>query len=98
MRRPEVKGFVCVSPPANKFDFSFLAPCPVSGLLIQGTHDEIVTPASVQKVAERLSKQKNIDVELTMVSEADHFFLSHLEHVSTGVQDYLMRRRKSGSF
>jgi alpha/beta superfamily hydrolase len=28
MRRPEITGFVSVSPPANMYDFSFLAPCP----------------------------------------------------------------------
>ncbi len=31
MRRPEVEGFISVAPPANRFDFSFLAPCPSSG-------------------------------------------------------------------
>jgi alpha/beta superfamily hydrolase len=34
MRRPEIEGFVSVSPPANMYDFSFLAPCPSSGLII----------------------------------------------------------------
>ena len=28
MRRPEIDGFISVAPPANMFDFSFLAPCP----------------------------------------------------------------------
>ena len=28
MRRPEITGFVSVAPPANLYDFSFLAPCP----------------------------------------------------------------------
>ena len=42
MRRPEIAGFVAVSPPANLYDFSFLAPCPASGLIIQGTDDKIV--------------------------------------------------------
>jgi hypothetical protein len=37
MRRPELNGFVSVSPPANMRDFSFLAPCPSSGLIIQKT-------------------------------------------------------------
>ena len=32
MRRPEIEGFITISPPADKFDFSFLAPCPASGL------------------------------------------------------------------
>ena len=32
MRRPETDGFISVSPPTNMYDFSFLAPCPASGL------------------------------------------------------------------
>jgi uncharacterized protein len=28
MRRPDITGFVSLSPPANMYDFSFLAPCP----------------------------------------------------------------------
>src|SRR3954447_3961561 len=31
MRRPEIDGFIAVAPPANLYDFSFLAPCPSSG-------------------------------------------------------------------
>src|SRR5262249_10723726 len=33
MRRPEVEGFISIAPPANLYDFSFLAPCPSSGLI-----------------------------------------------------------------
>ena len=47
MRRPEIAGFVAVSPPANLYDFSFLAPCPASGLIIQGTDDKIVEAEQV---------------------------------------------------
>ena len=42
MRRPEIAGFVSVSPPANMFDFSFLAPCPSSGLIVHGDLDTLV--------------------------------------------------------
>ena len=42
MRRPEITGFISVAPPANLYDFSFLAPCPSSGLVITGDQDEIV--------------------------------------------------------
>ena len=36
MRRPEIAGFISVAPPANLYDFSFLAPCPSSGLIVNG--------------------------------------------------------------
>ena len=34
MRRPEITGFVAISPPASLYDFSFLAPCPSNGIII----------------------------------------------------------------
>ena len=36
MRRPEVKGFISIAPPANMYDFTFLAPCPSSGIIVDG--------------------------------------------------------------
>ena len=33
MRRPEISSFISVAPPANSHDFTFLAPCPSSGLM-----------------------------------------------------------------
>ena len=42
MRRPEIQNFIAISPPADKYDFSFLAPCPVSGMIMQGDNDDIV--------------------------------------------------------
>src|SRR5277367_5243733 len=42
MRRPEVEGFISIAPPANLYDFSFLAPCPSSGLIVHGDKDAVV--------------------------------------------------------
>ena len=39
MRRPEIEGFISITPPANLHDFTFLAPCPSSGLIIHGEAD-----------------------------------------------------------
>ena len=35
MRRPEIPKFILISPPAGKYDFNFLAPCPASGLVME---------------------------------------------------------------
>ena len=48
MRRPEIDGFISVAPLAKHYDFSFLAPCPASGLFVNGQHDT-VTPAEVNQ-------------------------------------------------
>jgi len=54
MRRPEIKGFISVAPPANLYDFTFLAPCPTSGLILQGDRDNIVPQSHVDRLVEKL--------------------------------------------
>ena len=36
MRRPEINRFIAISPQPNVYDFSFLSPCPASGLVVYG--------------------------------------------------------------
>jgi alpha/beta superfamily hydrolase len=74
MRRPEIDGFLAVSPPANHYDLSFLAPCPASGLIIYGTRDGVTTASDMERVVSRIRTQKNIKVEAQAVEGADHFF------------------------
>lgn len=35
MRRPEIHNFIAISCPVNKYDFTFLSQCPISGFVIQ---------------------------------------------------------------
>jgi alpha/beta superfamily hydrolase len=91
MRRPEIDGFVSVSPPANMFDFSFLAPCPSSGLIIHGGRDEMVPAAAVQKLVARLSHQRDIRIDHRVVAEANHFFANQTEELTRQVDDYMDR-------
>ncbi len=91
MRRPEISGFVSVAPPANMFDFTFLAPCPSSGLIIHGGQDEIVPATSVEKLVEKLSSQRNLEIDYRLISGANHFFYEHLNEVSRHVDDYLSK-------
>ena len=55
MRRPEVNKFIAISPQPNIYDFAFLAPCPISGLVIYGKNDELVTEDSILNLKKRLS-------------------------------------------
>ena len=74
MRRPEINGFLSVAPPANLYDFSFLAPCPSSGLIAQGDRDEMVPLEAVQKLVDKLSLQKGIVIDYRIIRGANHFF------------------------
>jgi len=89
MRRPEINGFISVAPPANLYDFSFLAPCPSSGLFIHGNRDEIVPLDSVNKLTEKLNQQKGIAIEEQIVDGADHFFGGQIDKIDTHLTTYL---------
>ncbi|MGM0561547.1 MAG: alpha/beta hydrolase [Pseudomonadota bacterium] len=91
MRRPEISSFISVAPPANLYDFSFLAPCPSSGLVVQGTTDEIVPEASVKKLVDKLAHQRDISIEHNVVEGANHFFQGHLEKLDSITEDYIAR-------
>ncbi|MBN2752749.1 MAG: alpha/beta hydrolase, partial [Rhodospirillaceae bacterium] len=79
-------------PPANLFDFSFLAPCPSSGLVVQGGADDIVPEASVAKLVNKLSGQRNITVDYHLIPTADHFFSTYLADMTLAVSKYLALR------
>ena len=81
MRRPEIKGFVFVSPPADAYSFDFLTPCPASGLIIQGGKDTIVSESSVSMLAEQLSGHRYLRVEYNVIPNADHVYSNHLNEV-----------------
>ncbi len=89
MRRPEIDGFVSVAPPANVYDFTFLAPCPSSGLIVHGTADELVPEPSVAKLATKLAGQRNITVQYRTLDGANHSFVNKLEHLTQTLDDYL---------
>ncbi len=94
MRRPEIQGFVSVAPPASMYDFNFLAPCPSSGIIIQGTADEVVPQESTAKLAEKLQAQKGIKVDYVTIPGASHFYENHMEQMIGSVDSYLDKRLK----
>ena len=89
MRRPEIDGFISISPPANLYDFNFLAPCPVSGMILQGTQDLIVTQESVQKLVDKLNSQKGISIDHRTIQGAGHFFENHIDILNGHAANYL---------
>jgi alpha/beta superfamily hydrolase len=89
MRRPEIHGFISVSLPANMYDFSFLAPCPSSGLMVHGGNDAVVPAESVAKLVQKLSQQRGIQIDLDVIPEADHFFSGHLKQLVAAVERYV---------
>jgi uncharacterized protein len=92
MRRPEIDGFICVAPPANLYDYSFLAPCPSCGLMVNGDKDRVVPSQSVAELAAKTKVQKGVKISHVVVPEANHFFQDKIEDLMTVVGDYLDKR------
>ena len=92
MRRPELNGFVCVSPPANIRDFNFLAPCPSSGLIIHGDKDSIASFESARILSEKLQKQKKADIVFKSIKGADHFYENHKAEFCSIVDEYIKKK------
>src|SRR3546814_7878327 len=74
------------------YDFSFLAPCPSSGIIVAGGQDEIVPPAAVQKLVDKLRTQKGITIHHDEIPRANHFFEHELEQLMKSLDNYLDMR------
>jgi len=89
MRRPEIDGFISIAPPANMYDFSFLAPCPSSGLVVHGARDDVVPPDSVSKLVTKLAHQRDINVDQRLVPGANHYFHGRMAELVGHIDSYL---------
>ena len=58
MRRPEIIGFINIATPIKEFDFSFLSPCPASGLIIHPTKQIDIEQKNIISLVKKLSNQK----------------------------------------
>lgn len=92
MRRPEISGWISVAPPANHYDFGFLAPCPCGGLLVHGGTDELVPEPAVRKLVDKLNTQKNVTVDYRIFEGADHVFANHAEQIGLAVEDHVTKK------
>ena len=92
MRRPEIVGFISVSASANLFDFTFLAPCPSSGIVLHGELDKVCAPDETKTMVDRTRTQKGRKIEFEVIPGADHFFESHMDQLIASADAYLGKR------
>ena len=89
MRRPEVNKFITISPQPNLYDFSFLSPCPISGIVIYGKNDELVHVDHILNLKKRLSMQKNIEVKFESINNANHFYKNKEKELTSVIDRYI---------
>ena len=92
MRRPEINGFIAISPPVSSYEFNFFSPCVTQGLILQGSDDEIVNEQAVYEFYEKISKQKNSEIEYSYIDKADHFYKGKLDQLRELIEAYVKPR------
>ena len=83
-----------IAPLAKHYDFSFLAPCPASGLFVNGDQDTVTPPDAVNALVTKLKTQKGITIDHKRMPEANHFFTDHIEELTGICGKYLDKRLK----
>ena len=94
MRRPEINRFIIISPQPNVYDFTFLSPCPTSGLIINGKKDELVPAQSINELKQRLINQKGINVQFDQIENSNHFFSKSENILKKQLNKYISKESK----
>ena len=92
MRRPEISGFVAISPPASLYDFSFLAPCPTSGQVIYSENDELVSKESIMDLDNKIKSQKGVEVPFSKIKNSNHFFKNKEKELTAEIEKYIKEK------
>ena len=80
------------------YDFSFLAPCPASGLVINGLADRVAPPKDTLNLVNKLHEQKGITITHEQVEGAGHFFEDpYMDPMIASVTGYVKRRLTEGT-
>lgn len=95
MRRPDVKRFLAISPPAGNYDFSFFSPCPTSGLIMVGTNDEITPADDIETMLKHTTRQKGVKIHMSKIQHADHFYTQQQEELAKVVTSYVQQNMGS---
>lgn len=88
-QNPTCSGFIAISPPSHRFNFDFISPCPVSGLIVQGTQDDIVPYPSVTQLVSNLKTLPNVRVTYEIIENANHFFVGYLDILLEKIKTYI---------
>lgn len=92
MRRPEIDGFLAISPPANHYNLDFLAPCPASGLIVSGTADTVSSPHDVERALQKVRVQKGESIDRQSIEGANHFYQDHRDSLIEICETYVDER------
>ena len=88
-----VDKLISIGTPVARYDFSFLTTCRKPILFVHGARDEFGAPEELKKLISQLAS--DIDVQLVVIENADHFFDGHLDELKQAIIDWIMKRTSS---
>lgn len=92
MRRIEITGFVAVSPPIKRFDFSFFNPVPCDGLLIESEAETLMFEDTIKSFVNSVNKQKTAKLDYEVINDANSRYNRKLKDLFLTVTKYLNRK------
>ena len=66
-----------------------MSPCPISGLVVSGKNDELVSNESLLNLKKRLTIQKSIEVKFDVINAANHFFKNKEKELVDSMNRYI---------
>ena len=95
MRRPEVSNFIAIAPPIKKYDFSFIQPSPVRGLIIQGNLDSVTLSSDLEENIDKFNRHNSNMVQHKIIDQADSCFRDKIEELNQSIVNYIESRDTS---
>jgi alpha/beta superfamily hydrolase len=90
-----VFNLISIGTPVDKYDFSFLEACRKSILFVHGDRDEFGGVAKLKELVAKL--EQHTQVQLSIVSGADHFFEGHLDELKAVIKGWVMKELDRGA-
>lgn len=92
MRRPELENYILIAPPASKYDFNFIVPCTSTGLVVQGSKDDVTKEIDSARLVEKLAAREGAEISYHAVHGADHFFKDHMKEFESIIDRHIKNR------
>lgn len=92
MRRPELNGFITVSPPVHECDFSFLTPCTYPGLIAHAKYDEFATMQQITTLYDKIHSQQPTS-QLHVFNDT-HKFRNSKQDLMDAIRSYIKQQEQ----
>ena len=88
-----VVNLISIGTPLGKYDFSFLEACRKPILFVHGAQDEFGAATEIEQLARQLKRVT--DVEVKIITGADHFFAGHLDELKQAITEWMTKQLSS---